>query len=84
MKDLPTPRVDSSKLRPKFEVICSVSADLRDAFKVAQMEIGSTGRTYRDVAVRFTLYCIHESRTTDMHSFVIDSLISASILARQS
>jgi hypothetical protein len=84
MKDVLTPGVDSSKLRPKFEVVCSVSADLRDAFKVAQMEIGSTGRTYRDVAVRFILYFIHGSRVTDMHSFIIDSLTSASTLARQS
>jgi hypothetical protein len=56
MQYILTARVDSSKLRPNFEVVCSVSADLKEAFKVARTQIGSTGRTYRDVSVRFHLF----------------------------
>jgi hypothetical protein len=47
---------DTSKLRPGFQVACSVSANLRAAFEAARPRMGSQGQTFRDVSVSYPLY----------------------------
>jgi hypothetical protein len=49
---------DSSKLRPGFQVACSVSANLRAVFEAARPRMGSQGQTFRDVSVGHPRYWI--------------------------